>query len=1048
MKAVRLATIYGAVCTSLSLLSILVASAQAAESTGAAPVSKPAEDVKQPDKNKTQNIPAGRPVNIGKQKTMQLPAPPSFFYIDKLGKQAIPYMFYEGGDFRDGLAPVLIADQWGFVDKEGNVEIGADFDMAGKFAEGLAPVKVKDKWGYIDRAGKLVIQPRFAAAENFKNGYAVVQLGKDSPEFPQKASDQLQTILKDPDMPALKKAWLAIASSRAAGIINKKGEFVFDPFYSSIQNFSDDLALAKEGSTIVFLNKKGEVTLRPSCQDAKPFSEGLAAIKVKDKWGFINTKGSVAVKPIYDDVEDFQKGMAAASLNRKWGFINKTGKWVIQPKYDVVWEGFQSGIAIVGKDMCPIENTHADVTRVGSGFLVSRRKGNTRDFDESTTPLEPGYFAYPDYRFTLIDKDENVISDKQFDHVGPLSDGARVVRMDGKLGYIDNSGNTVIKPSYKSAESFSEGLALVKEGVTKPRSVGRNETLLRHSVPALVNDPELIRKDIAVCSEVIKKDPSNAQAFRDRGYLLCSLSRFNDSLPDFDQVIELCSSSSEGYYWRGMANMQLSRYAEAAIDFTNAIQMEPNKPQNLFGRALSLRALRRGQLALIDINRAIAMYDHAYYHRIRGEILQDLGHDSEALLDLQAGRKAPSLEPWPVGPKSQDDLVSQSGSLHNKLKTVREENPDNHAQIALLAAELADTLDELRRLKSRADKVLEIEDLSTRIVELRREALKQAEASTTGGAAPLVYKADLSNALAHLASWYVRTREYSRASALYDEALSLAKDIESPLKEADYLVDIGKMYAAQKQYEKAQEHLKRALILTRNPVDAPAKVVRAQTLNAYAIVLAHLKNPTDANISMKEASQLLDLGADIAFLPSPPALPDNASGEESYELALQCKSLGLIETSRNYMKKAIERSTSSKVKSKAERFLTAQLPKRSIDLRLTKSFQKGRTAELTGDFLNAEKWYKVCIDAAPDFEWPYVAMGRIKRLEGDLAQAEKMVRKALSINSGCLDAWLELARIDSEQGDVSRARQSVDKALQLDPDSQLAQFEQRQLTTN
>lgn len=1005
---------------------------------------------------KVQHIPAGKPVNIGKQRSMQLPESPSLFFINKLGKQAIPYMFYDANSFQEGLAAALIADQWGYIDKEGTVQIGADFEQAGDFKEGLAAVKVKDdsdkhstssKWGYIDRTGKLVIQPRFAAAEEFKNGYAVVQLSKDSPEFPQKANDQLQSILKDPNMPSLKKAWMAIAGSRAAGIIDKKGNFLFDPFYSSIQNFSDELCLAKEGATIVFLNKKGQVAINPACQDARSFSDGLAAIKVKDKWGFISPSGAVSIKPAFDEVEDFQKGLAPAKVNGKWGFINKKGKWAIEPKFDVVWDGFQSGVAVVGKDVCPIENTHADVTRVAQGFLVARRTGRTKDFDESTTPLEPGYFAYPDYRFTMIGKDEKPLFEKQYEHIGALADGLRSVRLDGKFGYIDNTGNVMIAPTYKSADPFSDGLAIVKEGATKPRSVERNETLLKHAVPALINDPDLLKKDILVATEVIKLDPENAQAFRDRGFMLCNLSRFNDALADFEEVTRLCSSSSEGYYWRGMAHLQLSKFAEAVIDFTNAIGVEPSKPQNLMGRALALKALHREELALADISRAIATYDHPYYHRIRGLILRELGQTQESIAEMQIGRRAPSLEPFPSGPKTQEELESEVTSIQNKLKTARE-NPKGHAEIALFAAELADALEDLRRLKSRENKVLELEDLCTRTVELRREALEQTQASTTDNATIVVFKSELANALAHLAAWYVRSQAFAKASPLYDETMKLADQLGSPLKEADYLTDIAKMYVAQKEYDKALSYLKKSLELTKNPSDAQSKVVRGQTLNVYAIVLNHKNQTIDADISMNEASELLNFGIDITFLPSPPLLPENASAEESYELALQCKSLGLIETSRNYMKKAVERSSSDNVKDRAERFLSVYIPKRPITLPLTKAFQKGRTSEQTGDFLNAEKFYKECIDADPNFEWPYEALARVKRLQGDLPGAEKLLKKALSINPDYVEAWLELARVDQEQGDKSKARASVDKALKLDPDSQLAQFEEQQLSIN
>jgi len=991
---------------------------------------------------RTESVQAGRSVNIGRNKTMQLPAPPDFFFINKQGKRAIPYLLYQANPYREGLAAVLIADQWGYIDKAGTLIIGADYELAGEFAEGLAPVKVKDKWGYIDRTGKMIIEPRFAGAEPFRNGFAAVQLSKDSPEFPKKANDQLAAILKDPNMPASKKALLAIANSRAAGIIDKNGKFIFEPYYSSVQNFSEGLALAKEGAHIVYLNKNGQAVLRPDCQDAKPFSDGLAAVRVKDKWGFINPKGEIVIKPTFDDVQEFYGGLAAAGSNKRWGFINKRGRWAIQPKYDTIWEGFQTGFAIVGKDMCPIENTHADVTRVGSGFLVARRTGNSRGFDESTTALEPGYYAYPDFRFTIIDKNEKQINEKSFEHLGALSDGVRLVRIDGKFGYTDLFGNTFIEPRFKTAESFSDGMALVKEGRTKPRSVERNETMLRQIVPALVSDPDLIRKDIEVCTEVIKLDPSNAQAFRDRGYLLCSLSRFKESLADFTEVTKLCSSSSEGYYWRGMSNMQLSRFSDAAVDFTNAIEMDPTKPQNLFGRAIALKALKRNEMALADINRAIVLYDHPYYRRTRGEILDELGQHEEALVDLQASRKAPILDPWPVGPRTLNDLMLQATAQHNQLALAKDD-PKNHERIALLAAEQADTLDELRRLKNREDKVLELEDILTRAIELRKLALTNAMADTKDGAKPDVYKSDLSTSLAQLAGFYVRAKQFDKAAPLYEEALKLAREFNSPIKEADFLLDLAKLNAARKDFDKSQDYLKQSLAITANKNEAPFKILRGQALCEQALVLRHLDKALESDAAFNEASDLLSFGSELAFLPSPPPLPDNASAEDAYELALQCKSLGLIESSRSYMKEAIQRSSTAQTKDKADRFITAYLPKKPVTLQLTKTFQKGRTAELTGDLLNAEKLYKTCIETSLDFEWAYEALARLCRVQSDIETAERSARKSVALNPNYVEGWLELARINREKNDFLKAKEAINKALKLDPDSQLAQFESK-----
>jgi hypothetical protein len=52
----------------------------------------------------------------------------------------------------------------------------------------------------------------------------------------------------------------------------------------------------------------------------------------------------------------------------------------------------------------------------------------------------------------------------QFEEVGSFVDGLAAVKVQGKYGYIDKAGKTVIKPQYDFANRFSEGLARVRLG--------------------------------------------------------------------------------------------------------------------------------------------------------------------------------------------------------------------------------------------------------------------------------------------------------------------------------------------------------------------------------------------------------------------------------------------------------------------------------------------------------------------------------------------------------------------------------------------------------
>ena len=64
-----------------------------------------------------------------------------------------------------------------FIDTTGAMVIPAQFEFAFSFREGYAPVMLNNKYGYIDKSGKLIIQPQFDKAGTFDNGLARVTIG-------------------------------------------------------------------------------------------------------------------------------------------------------------------------------------------------------------------------------------------------------------------------------------------------------------------------------------------------------------------------------------------------------------------------------------------------------------------------------------------------------------------------------------------------------------------------------------------------------------------------------------------------------------------------------------------------------------------------------------------------------------------------------------------------------------------------------------------------------------------------------------------------------
>jgi hypothetical protein len=77
-------------------------------------------------------------------------------YVDRSGREVIPFQFLGAGDFSEGLAAVNA------------VNVGGEASYCGS----------SSKYGYIDKTGAFIIKPQFARAASFKNGSARVSIGK------------------------------------------------------------------------------------------------------------------------------------------------------------------------------------------------------------------------------------------------------------------------------------------------------------------------------------------------------------------------------------------------------------------------------------------------------------------------------------------------------------------------------------------------------------------------------------------------------------------------------------------------------------------------------------------------------------------------------------------------------------------------------------------------------------------------------------------------------------------------------------------------------
>ncbi len=102
-------------------------------------------------------------------------------YIDTEGNIVIEPAYKGANDFGDGLAAVLVKDEWGVIDTSGSIRIRPDFAGLGVFSERLCPARDKHGLlGFIDRDGDWAIDAKFAEVGGFHGGVAPVRQPGDT----------------------------------------------------------------------------------------------------------------------------------------------------------------------------------------------------------------------------------------------------------------------------------------------------------------------------------------------------------------------------------------------------------------------------------------------------------------------------------------------------------------------------------------------------------------------------------------------------------------------------------------------------------------------------------------------------------------------------------------------------------------------------------------------------------------------------------------------------------------------------------------------------
>jgi endogenous inhibitor of DNA gyrase (YacG/DUF329 family) len=107
--------------------------------------------------------------------------------------------------------------------------------------------------------------------------------------------------------------------------------------------------------------------------------------------------------------------------------------------------------------------------------------------------------------------------------------------------------------------------------------------------------------------KAIELNPSNADAYYERGDAYDELGEYEKAIADYNTAIELDPNHALAYYNRGCAYGEMGEYGKAIADYNKAIELDPNDAHAHYNRGVAYREKGEAPKAVSDMEKCIRL---------------------------------------------------------------------------------------------------------------------------------------------------------------------------------------------------------------------------------------------------------------------------------------------------------------------------------------------------------------------------------------------------------------------------------------------------------
>ncbi len=335
---------------------------------------------------------------------------------------------------------VKLGNKWGYINDAGREVIPLKYEEAGQYAEGLAPVKKGNVYGFIDLEGREVIDFKYEVALPFSQSSAAVRLnGK-------------------------------------FGYIDRNGKIQIPFEFTEATSFEEGIAKVFKGELITekqaFIDKQGKLvtdyiydhnmSTYDSWNQVRTFQDGLLLVSKGGKRGYINNKGKEIIPAKYYYLSPMHNGWAAYYMRDagQWGILHKSGRELTMPIFDEVsFQLLDEGYPLI----VTIRNGTGSSPRKYGLFSTGGEYNLTLPYYDAILDIKEGMIPVVlNGKHGFLDSTGRTVVEPKYDDVYEFSNGTAAVSVNGKWGIINKTGKVIVPVKYEGVNNFSEGLAAVQ----------------------------------------------------------------------------------------------------------------------------------------------------------------------------------------------------------------------------------------------------------------------------------------------------------------------------------------------------------------------------------------------------------------------------------------------------------------------------------------------------------------------------------------------------------------------------------------------------------